>query len=105
MAAAVLRLFPLGTRISQPCVGFCLWVELPIGVDAQELYAAALRANISITPGLLFSAKLRYRHFIRLNAARWSDASIGAVRKLGALVTTLCRRAGKHPGAQIDSSS
>jgi len=97
MAAAVLRSFPTGTRISQPSVGFCLWVEMPLGIDAQEVYAAALRANISITPGPLFSAKLRYRHFIRLNAARWSDASVGAVRKLGALVTALGKRAGQKP--------
>ncbi len=92
MAAAVLRSFPEGTRISQPAAGFCLWVEMPLGVDAQELYAAALRAHIAITPGPLFSAKLRYRHFIRLCAARWNDAHEPAVRKLGALAAALARR-------------
>jgi DNA-binding transcriptional MocR family regulator len=86
MGAAVLRWFPPGTRINQPVAGFCLWVELPPGGDAQALYLAALRAGISLTPGPLFSAKLRYRHFIRLSAARWSDALAPAVRRLGALV-------------------
>jgi DNA-binding transcriptional MocR family regulator len=98
MAAAVLRAFPEGTRISQPAAGFCLWVEMPLGVDAQELYAAALRAHIAITPGPLFSAKLRYRHFIRLSAARWSDAHEPAVRKLGALAAGLARR---RPGKEV----
>jgi DNA-binding transcriptional MocR family regulator len=91
MGAAVLRWFPPGTRVSQPAAGFCLWVELPLGVDAQLVHAAALRAGISITPGQLFSAKLRYRHFIRLSAARWSDAGAAAVRKLGALVAATRR--------------
>ncbi|HEX3135385.1 MAG TPA: 2-aminoadipate aminotransferase, partial [Planctomycetota bacterium] len=94
-----------GTRISQPAVGFCLWVEMPLGIDAQEVYAAALRAHISITPGPLFSAKLRYRHFIRLNAARWSDASAAPVRKLGTLVTTLSRQPAKKRGTTATTTA
>jgi DNA-binding transcriptional MocR family regulator len=93
MGAAVLRTFPAGTRVSQPAAGFCLWVEMPVGVDAQAVYAAALRAGISITPGPLFSAKLHYRHFIRLNAARWSAAALPALRRLAGLVAAAQRGA------------
>ena len=96
MAAAILRTFPAGTRVSQPTVGFCLWVEMPNDVDALDLYAAALRSHIAITPRQLFSAKLRYRHFIRLNAAQWSAASQGAIVKLAGLVAAQCRR--QHKG-------
>jgi DNA-binding transcriptional MocR family regulator len=100
MGAAVLRWFPEGTRVSQPMGGFCLWVEMPLGVDAQQVYAAALRIGISITPGPLFSPKLRYRHFIRLSAARWRDADADSVRKLGDVVTHLARPTRVGPRAR-----
>lgn len=85
MADAVLAAFPDGTRVSRPGVGLALWVELPKAVDAQKLYAAALQARIAITPGPLFSAKLRYRHFVRLNAARWDARWREALERLGGL--------------------
>ncbi len=98
MAEAVLRFFPPGTRAGRPDAGFCVWVEMPAQVDAQKLHAAALRADISITPGTLFSAKQRYRHFIRLSAARWSSASTAAVRRLGSLVAAQASQAATGKG-------
>ena len=91
MADAVLAVFPAGTRVTRPTAGFALWVELPRGIDAQSLYAAALPALIAITPGPLFSAKLRYRHFIRLNAAQWRDPWKEHLGRLGALARKLDR--------------
>jgi DNA-binding transcriptional MocR family regulator len=85
MAEAVARHFPGGTHVTRPAGGFVLWVELPEAVDAQKLYAAALEARIAITPGHLFSAKRRYRHFIRLNAAAWSPGHDGRMQVLGKL--------------------
>ena len=89
MADAVIEAFPTGTRVGRPQVGFCLWVELPEGLDGQAVYDAALRLGISITPGRLFSAKLRYRHFIRLCAAQWSESLRPDVRRLGKAITKL----------------
>jgi DNA-binding transcriptional MocR family regulator len=91
MADAVLSVFPAGTRVTRPAAGFALWVELPRGIDAQALYAAALPALIAITPGPLFSAKLRYRHFIRLNAAQWRDPWKEHLGRLAALARKLDR--------------
>ncbi len=85
MADAVARHFPEGTRVTRPAGGYVLWVELPDRIDARRLYAAALDAHISISPGPLFSAKLRYQHFIRLNAAQWREAHDGRLRVLGSL--------------------
>ena len=89
MREAVTAEFPVGTRVAQPQVGFNLWVELPDGVDGQAVYEAALRTGISVTPGRLFSAKLRYRRFLRLCAARYGDELRPAVRRLGAIVAKL----------------
>ena len=83
MAESVARHFPLGTHVTRPSGGFVLWVELPETIDAQKLYAAALDARIAITPGHLFSAKRRYRHFIRLNAAAWSPSHDARMNVLG----------------------
>ncbi|MCK6487810.1 MAG: PLP-dependent aminotransferase family protein, partial [Planctomycetes bacterium] len=86
MAAAVQDHFPAGTRVTVPAAGFCLWVELPVGADAAQVHQAALAAGIAITPGHLFSPKLRYRRFIRLCAARWAPQWLPALRRLGGLV-------------------
>jgi DNA-binding transcriptional MocR family regulator len=62
----------------------CLWVELPAGTDALEVYRQALAAKISIAPGPLFSAKQRYPNCIRLSAAHpWTPQLEQATVRLG----------------------
>lgn len=84
LAGAISASFPAGTRVGQPAVGFCLWVELPEGCDGQVGYTTALRLGIGLTPGRLFSAKPRYRRFIRLCAARWDESWRAPLARLGA---------------------
>lgn len=83
---AVRRFFPEETKLTRPTGGFVLWVQLPESVDSLVLYKRALNAGIAITPGYLFSATDQYRHFIRLNAANWSDEAERAVEYLGTLI-------------------
>jgi len=73
MAQAVKKHFPRGTEVSSPSGGFVLWVEMPEYVDSIKLYEQTLNRGITIAPGLIFSASRKYRNFIRLNAAYWSD--------------------------------
>ncbi|MRV70348.1 aminotransferase class I/II-fold pyridoxal phosphate-dependent enzyme [Duganella sp. FT92W] len=87
MAAAVLRFFPPGTRVSEPQGGYVLWVELPDGADAMALYAKALERKITVGPGHMFSARGGYTHCIRLNYSYpWSAGTEQALRMLGRLV-------------------
>ena len=86
---AVMRYFPPGARVTRPAGGFVVWVQLPETVDSLVLYRSALLNGIALTPGYLFSATDRYRSFIRLNAANWSDKAEGAVRRLGEMVWDL----------------
>jgi DNA-binding transcriptional MocR family regulator len=86
LSQAVTRAFPVGTRVTRPSGGFVLWVQLPETVDSLELYALALKNNITITPGYLFSPTNQFSNFIRLNAAAWSLPIERAVNKLGDLV-------------------
>ena len=90
MAAAVLRFFPAGTRVSTPQGGYVLWVELPPGVDAMKLYALALERQITVGPGHMFSARGSYTNYIRLNYSYpWSKEIEDALRMLGRLVAQL----------------
>lgn len=92
MTRAISRSFPDGTKVTRPLGGYVLWVELPRGVDALELHRLALTQRISIAPGPIFSAKQKYRNFVRLNCAHpWSEAIEQAVVTLGRLVAELAR--------------
>lgn len=80
---AVIRFFPVAIRVTDPAGGYLLWIELPPAIDTLALYKTALKAGIAITPGHLFSTGARYRNFIRLNAANWSDDAQPAIHRLG----------------------
>jgi DNA-binding transcriptional MocR family regulator len=83
---AVAKYFPEGTRISRPAGGYMLWVELPPRVDALSLYHAALKKNISILPGAVFSASNRFKNHIRINCGHtWSETYDRALLTLGRL--------------------
>jgi DNA-binding transcriptional MocR family regulator len=86
---AVIRFFPADIRVTDPAGGYLLWIELPQRIDALELYRSALTAGIAITPGHLFSTGDRYRNFIRLNAANWSEAAIPAIERLGGVIDAM----------------
>jgi len=86
MTQAIARLFPEGTRVTQPAGGVVLWVELPPKVDAIELRRRALERGVSVTPGPLFSAKQKYRNFMRLTyAVPWDERVEQALVTVGRL--------------------
>ena len=86
MTQAVGEYFPEGTRATRPTGGFVLWVELPETVNALRLHRAALKHQISIAPGPIFSATGQYDHCIRLSGGYpWSDRIEQALQTLGRL--------------------
>lgn len=83
---AILRHFPEGTRLSRPQGGFVLWIELPPGVDSVQLQRDAVRHQICLAPGPLFSVKDRYRNCLRMNCGLpWTDALEQSLRTVGEL--------------------
>ncbi|MCA9533791.1 MAG: PLP-dependent aminotransferase family protein [Polyangiales bacterium] len=83
---AVRRHFPPGTRCTRPLGGHVLWVQLPEGVDAIDLYRKGLKQGVGVAPGPLFSATGRHRGFVRINCASpFDDRTDAALAKLGAL--------------------
>ena len=75
--------------MTRPAGGFVLWVEMPENVDSLELYALALKNNITLAPGYMFSPTNQFSNFIRLNASGFTYPTERAVRRLGELVSAL----------------
>ncbi len=85
MRGAILKYFPHGTRVTQPTGGFLLWIELPKKIDTEKIYHQALKQQILIAPGHLFSLRPKYTHFMRLSAGYWNPRVDKAIQAIGAL--------------------
>lgn len=84
----IIKSFPSDTKITQPAGGYFLWLELPERVKALDLVEKALKQNISIAPGPIFSAQAKYQHYIRLSCAVvWNDKTRKAIDTLGEIIT------------------
>lgn len=87
---AIMHYFPEGTKVTRPSGGYVLWIEFPESVDALVLYRQALRENIGIMPGPIFSATGRYSNCIRLSCGYpWNDAFDASMQRLGELAAAL----------------
>jgi DNA-binding transcriptional MocR family regulator len=87
--------FPPGCRWVCPGGGYQLWVQLPEGADALDLHARALRQDISVAPGPIFSARREFAHAIRLNYGHpWTASAERAVKTLGELIRQQCTQVG-----------
>lgn len=83
---AIASHWPKGTCVSRPRGGVVLWVQLPSGHDAHQLFERALDCGIGIIPGTLFSSSGAYRDCVRLSCAGvWDQRTQSALRKLGRL--------------------
>jgi DNA-binding transcriptional MocR family regulator len=101
MVRTIGKVFPAGTRVSQPAGGFVLWVELPDAISTRTLFYQALEKGVCFAPGDVFSATDRYGHCLRLSCGHtWDERIENGLRTLGALA---CRAVAGlnplHPGA------
>ena len=85
---AIAEHFPQGTRVSRPCGGYFLWIELPAGSDALELHRRAMKAGISLAPGPMFSASQGFGHCLRINYGHaLTTRGLSALREVGRLAS------------------
>jgi len=88
----ILQYFPPDTKVSRPQGGFVLWVELNRKMNAYELYHQAVKYQISIAPGQVFSSKGQFSHCLRISYAKpWNDDVERALRILGELVKKMLK--------------
>lgn len=89
-AEAIATFFPPGTRMNLPEGGLALWVELPGQLSSRPVFDEALKAQILVAPGWLFSNSKRFDHYLRINCGwPYSAAVEGGLRTLGAIVGRL----------------
>jgi len=81
---AITEYFPIDTRISRPQGGLVLWIELNKNINAFQLYQEAIKHNISIIPGHLFSMQPRYANCLRISFANpWTVETEKAIKVIG----------------------
>lgn len=84
---AVSEYFPEDTRITRPQGGFTLWIEMNKKVNAFKLHKRALKHNIGIAPGQIFSSQGRFENCFRLSYGDpWSDKIEEGIKTLGKLI-------------------
>lgn len=84
---AIIQHFPGDTKVSRPHGGFVLWVELNKKVNTFKLRAEAMKHDISIVPGRIFSAGSCYNNCIRISFGKpWNVDSDYGLMMLGKLV-------------------
>ncbi len=62
-----------------PRGGFYLWCRLPDGRDAADVARNALRENLVLAPGNVFSISQSASEFMRFNVAQMADRRVFAV--------------------------
>lgn len=86
----IMQYFPPNTKITRPQGGFVLWLELDKKLDAYRLYQEALKHQISISPGQLFSARGHLGNCMRISYARPWDAEVeDGLKTLGRLIAKM----------------
>jgi DNA-binding transcriptional MocR family regulator len=84
---AVSEFFPEDTKMTRPQGGFALWVEMNRKVDAYKLHKRALKHQIGIAPGQIFSSQGQFENYFRLSyGLPWSDRVEQGIKTLGELV-------------------
>jgi DNA-binding transcriptional MocR family regulator len=87
MAAAIEESFPEGTLVYRPEGGAYLWVTMPGQISADDLFSKALKHNIVLAPGNIFTRRGGFDHCMRFCfAMTLSDKEFCAIKTVGDLV-------------------
>ncbi|GAA4165720.1 PLP-dependent aminotransferase family protein [Chryseobacterium ginsenosidimutans] len=78
--------FPEGTKTSRPQGGLSLWVEFNKNIKTTELYDLAIKENISIAPGRMFTLQNQFENCMRLCIGLpWTEETQLKLRRVGNL--------------------
>ncbi len=87
MVAAIERHFPAGVTISRPEGGMFLWVRLPEGCSAVELFDKSIARKVAFVPGFPFYADGGGTNTMRLNFSNADPERIEeGIKRLGACI-------------------
>ena len=75
--------FPADVKCTYPHGGLFLWVELPDGCDARDLFAEAIKRKVAYVPGDSFFPASGKRNYFRLNFSYNDDEkTVEGIRRL-----------------------
>jgi len=78
--------FPEGTRTSRPQGGLSLWVEFDKKIRTTALYDLAIKQNISIAPGRMFTLQDQFENCMRLCIGLpWTEETKLCLQQVGNL--------------------
>lgn len=84
---AICEYFPDDTKMTRPQGGFALWIELSKKINTYKLHKKALKHNIGIAPGQIFSSQARFENCLRLSYGEPRSSRIEeGIKTLGKLV-------------------
>jgi len=84
---AIIDYFPEDTKVSRPHGGFVLWVELDKKINAFKLRTEAMKHNISVVPGKIFSASCNYSNCLRISFGKpWDENADYGLMMLGKMI-------------------
>jgi DNA-binding transcriptional MocR family regulator len=84
---AISQYFPADVKVARPQGGYVLWIELNSRINAFELFETAIKENISIAPGQIFSTDGRFTNFIRISfGAPYNEAVDAAMKRMGEMI-------------------
>ncbi|RVU35942.1 PLP-dependent aminotransferase family protein [Hwanghaeella grinnelliae] len=94
MLAALEAEMPAGVTWTRPEGGMFVWVTLPEGTDAHDIFQRAADARVAIVPGDVFYAMNPAHNTMRLNFTNVPEATIAeAVQRLAGVIEGRARNA------------
>lgn len=73
---AACEFLPEDTRLTRPQGGFTLWIEMNKRINAFKFHKRALKHNIGVAPGQIFSSQGRFENCIRISYGEPYDSKI-----------------------------
>ena len=84
---AISEYFPQETKVTRPQGGFSLWIEMNKNVDAYKLHKQALKHNIGVAPGHIFSTQGQFQNYFRMGyGLPWGERIERGIEVLGDLI-------------------
>lgn len=84
---AIIDYFPEDTKVSRPSGGFVLWVQLNRKINTFKLRIEAMKHDISVVPGKIFSGSGNYNNCIRISFGKpWDDNADYGLQMLGKII-------------------
>ena len=87
MKALIAQYFPDDICISNPQGGSVLWIRCRSQLQTTDIFAQAIKQEVSFTPGVIFSPSGKYKNYMRISfGVKWNEKIEQAVAKLGKLL-------------------